>query len=350
VLGRLVAAMAQQAPGKPPQQRRRERRAVDALLVLTALRWLGVSIRKQSEFEIWHRAFPGDLPALAQQQALLASAARVSSFVLNPILGAFSDAWGRKPIMLLSPLFQGATALLVVWRPTVMMLAVRAFFMPLSKNAWHDGRSAALADMFKDDRTAFGHAKAKIQTGTQALSVISPMLGSWLGAWDLRLPWCIAAAIHAVQLILAAVYLRETIPAAERRPFQPRVAGNPLSFLKLFRRGRQLRLLAINRMWTMLVGPGSKHIINVHRQSVLGARSSAPPPPPAYALQAAPNCSKFTRLHWVVDCGCWAGQLRSGWSWEARFLRQLVLRARIVDSWPDHGRLFPGRWLFCGPF
>jgi DHA1 family tetracycline resistance protein-like MFS transporter len=168
---------------------------------LSSLRWLGVSIRKQSEFEIWHRHFPGNLSGLAQQQAFLQSIANVSEFLINPICGALSDSFGRKPVMLLSPLFQGGTALLVVWRPTVAMLAVRTFLAPLSKNTWHDGRSAALADMFKGDRPAFARATARIRTGTQALSIASPIVGGWLGSVDLRLPWAIAAVIHAVQVL-----------------------------------------------------------------------------------------------------------------------------------------------------
>jgi hypothetical protein len=38
--------------------------------------------------------------------------------------------------MLLSPVFMGVSAALITWRPTVAMLSVRRFLMPLSSTPW----------------------------------------------------------------------------------------------------------------------------------------------------------------------------------------------------------------------
>ena len=64
--------------------------------------------------------------------------------------------------------------------------------------------------------------------------------------------------------------LEETLPVEERVPFAWK-GSNPLSFLKLFRRGRKLRLVAIRSIWSSLAGKfATFRYAEVHRQQMLG--------------------------------------------------------------------------------
>ena len=74
------------------------------------------------------------------------------------------------------------------------------------------------------------------------------MIGAWLAGISLRLPWAVCAVSFAVMVAVAHRYLEETLPPAERVPFKLK-GSNPLNFVKLFRRGPQLRLLAFTQMW-----------------------------------------------------------------------------------------------------
>eukprot|EP01050_Picozoa_sp_SAG11_P027534 SAG11_NODE_7012_length_1208_cov_56.130748_4_plen_103_part_01 len=54
-------------------------------------------------------------------------------------------------------------SLLIVARPTIGSLALRRLLMPFSSTPWHSGEAAALADLFRGDPAAYGHAKSRIE-------------------------------------------------------------------------------------------------------------------------------------------------------------------------------------------
>jgi copper chaperone CopZ len=249
---------------------RRNRRAVNALMIASTLRMFAVSVRMQSEGEIWLRAYDGDFAAQVKAQSLLESVAGALGFLLNPICGGISDTVGRKPVMMLSPVFMAITAVTLAWSPSVAMLCLRRFLMPLSSTPWHTGENACLGDMFKDDPSAYALAKSRIKTLQSATSIGLPIVGGWLAARDIRLPWLVAAIVHGLQTLLCASMLQETLPAEQRRPFNWRRSTSPLSFVKLFTKGRKLRLIAIKSIWASLGGQYATYrYAEVHRQQLL---------------------------------------------------------------------------------
>ena len=277
------------------QKQRRQARQVTGLMLGSALRMLGVNIRQIAEAEIWLRAckplltFPllepaawlttvalgprcpdkGDYAAQVAAQSLLESTASAFGFILNPLAGTLSDALGRKPVMLVSPIFMCVSCALSTRYPTVWMVAVRRFLMPLSSTPWHTGERAALADMFKEDGTAYALAQSRIATMRDATSIGVPIIGGWLAMRDVRLPWLVATVIHLFQVVICMRCLEETLPEEERVPFRWR-SSSPLGWLKLFRRGRKLRLVAINSCWASLSGRYSTwRYDQVHRQQML---------------------------------------------------------------------------------
>ena len=211
----------------------------------------------------------GDYAAQVAAQSLLESTASAFGFILNPLAGTLSDALGRKPVMLVSPVFMCVSCALSTRYPTVWMVAVRRFLMPLSSTPWHTGERAALADMFKEDGTAYGLAQSRIATMRDATSIGVPIIGGWLAMRDVRLPWLVATVIHLFQVLICMRCLEETLPEEERVPFRWR-SSSPLAWVKLFRRGRKLRLVAINSCWASLSGRYSTwRYDQVHRQQML---------------------------------------------------------------------------------
>jgi DHA1 family tetracycline resistance protein-like MFS transporter len=74
--------------------------------------------------------------------------------------------------------------------------------------------------------------------------VVGPALGGVLGAYDLRLPFNVAAALAGCNVLYGLFVLPESLPPARRRPFDWRRA-NPLGSLRVVMASRDLGRLAI---------------------------------------------------------------------------------------------------------
>ena len=72
-------------------------KTVRTLMLLMIIREGGIALRLATELEIWIRAFAGNHAAQASAQAAAASAAAIVAFICNPLVGAVSDAVGRRP-------------------------------------------------------------------------------------------------------------------------------------------------------------------------------------------------------------------------------------------------------------
>jgi hypothetical protein len=252
------------------------RSAVRALMLCNLCRNFGTRIRMGTELEIckhdyrWRRScrhsaleltprvhcstIPGmnqygaDLAGMAMARGNLESMAGVLSFLVGPPLAALSDSIGRRPLMIISPMFSVVVAALVAWSPSVGMLYLRRMTMAFSQASQH-GESAALADLFAHDAAAYGMAKARINVVGDIADIVCPVVGASLATRSLGLPWAISSVCMAVMVVVSYLFLHETLPESKRVPFRPKHA-NPLGFLKLFRSGPKLRLVAIAKMWS----------------------------------------------------------------------------------------------------
>ncbi|MEA5098241.1 MAG: MFS transporter [Burkholderiaceae bacterium] len=154
----------------------------------------------------------------------------IANFFGSPILGALSDRYGRRPVLLLG--FCGlalnffATALAPeLW----MLLAVRLFGGAMQANA--AVANAYVADITPPEQRAkrFGALGAMIGVGF----IVGPVMGGLLGDINLRLPFYVAGGLALLNLLYGYFVLPESLPAERRRPFAWR-AANPLhSFRQL---------------------------------------------------------------------------------------------------------------------
>lgn len=245
-------------------------RTVTAMAVASTAQIFAVMIAFQVESETWRLGFPNDPAGQARLQGIVMSIGSVTSFFISPILGGLSDSFGRKRVMLVTPVACFCTSVVLAASPTVWAAALQTLYMPLTM-CWWNGESACLSDMFEGDATAYGAAMSHINAGGSIAHIFSPLVTFNLAARSIRLPYIVAAALCAMNVAIGTVLLRETLPPEKRVPLRWS-ATNPLSFLGLWHRGgKPLRLLALYNLWAAVGGQETRFVDQqIHRQELTG--------------------------------------------------------------------------------
>lgn len=173
----------------------------------------------------------GETVSAARIYGLFGLTWAVAQFVGAPVLGALSDAVGRRPVILLSNLALGLDYLLMAAAPGIGWLLVGRAASGLASSSFTSA-FAYVADVTDADRRAagFGVIGAAFAFGF----IVGPALGGLLGAIDLRLPFWIAAGLCLANTLYGVFVLPESLPQERRTPFVWHRA-NPLAALRLLR-------------------------------------------------------------------------------------------------------------------
>lgn len=155
-------------------------------------------------------------------------------FVTAPILGALSDRYGRRPVILLSCLGQAVDFTIMALAPTVAWLFVGRILSGAS-SANIAAANAYIADVTpaQSRAAAFGLSGVAAALGF----VLGPALGGVLGGISLRLPFWFAAAMALANFGYGLVALPESLSRRARTRLSWR-GLNPLSALSFLRRPR----------------------------------------------------------------------------------------------------------------
>ena len=152
----------------------------------------------------------------------------IANFFGSPILGALSDRFGRRPVLLIG--FCGlalnffATALATsLWMLIAARLAGGAMQANLSV------ANAYVADITPPEGRArrFGLLGAMFGVGV----ILGPVMGGLLGAISLQLPFYVAGTLAMLNLCYGYFVLPESLPLAQRRAFEWKFA-NPFRSLR----------------------------------------------------------------------------------------------------------------------
>ena len=167
----------------------------------------------------------------------------IANFVSAPMLGALSDAYGRRPVLLIG--FSGLaisflSTALVSSMPVLIVIRLVGGAMQANLTV----ANAYVADITPPEQRAgrFGLLGAMFGIGF----ILGPVLGGLLGAINLRLPFLVAGSLALLNLAYGFFVLPESLPVERRHAFSWRTA-NTFSALR-----RLSELKGVGRLATVL--------------------------------------------------------------------------------------------------
>jgi DHA1 family tetracycline resistance protein-like MFS transporter len=162
-------------------------------------------------------------------------------FIFSPLLGAWSDRYGRRPVILISCAGLGFDYILMALAPTLGWLFVGRLISGITTSNISTA-FAYITDVTPPERRArqFGLISAAFGLGF----IIGPAVGGLLGNVHLRLPFWIAAGLSLTNAIYGFLILPESLPL-ERRAKSAWHMANPLGSLNLLRSHPELGGLAL---------------------------------------------------------------------------------------------------------
>jgi DHA1 family tetracycline resistance protein-like MFS transporter len=146
---------------------------------------------------------------------IVAASFGAANFLGAPVLGAFSDRFGRRPVLLTSFTVMAACLVLTGLAGSLAAIIALRFVSGFSQSNVAIAQ-AAVADMTAaaDRGKRFGLVGAMVGLGY----ILGPVCGGLLGGIDLRLPFFVAGGLAAANAMLGYCALAETLPAENRSP------------------------------------------------------------------------------------------------------------------------------------
>ena len=183
----------------------------------------------------------GDTAGAARVYGLFGTVWALMQFVSMPVLGALSDRFGRRRVILLSNLGLGLDYILMALAPNLAWLFVGRVISGITAASISTGM-AYIADVTPPEQRAASYGKVGMAFGLGF--VLGPALGGILGGVDPRLPFWVAAAFSLANALYGLFVLPESLAPEKRRAFEWRRA-NPLGSLRLLRSHPELSGLAV---------------------------------------------------------------------------------------------------------
>lgn len=162
-------------------------------------------------------------------------------FIFSPILGAVSDRFGRRPVVLLSNFGLGLDYILMALAPGFTLLFIGRVVSGICASSI-SAASAYIADVTPHEKRAAGYGMLGAAFGLGF--VIGPAVGGILGHYNLRLPFWVAAGLSLSNAVYGLFVLPESLKKENRAPFSWKRA-NPLGSLKFLNSQANLLGLAL---------------------------------------------------------------------------------------------------------
>jgi len=178
----------------------------------------------------------GDVAAAARVFGLMAGSWALMNFIASPVLGALSDRFGRRPVILISAFGFSLDLMVMALAPTVAWLFVGRLVSGLTA-ASYSAAAAYLADVTPPDQRArrFGLFSGIYATGM----IFGPAFGGALGEISPRAPFFAAAGLAALGWLYGLIILPESLPP-ELRTITAWHAANPVQSFGILGKDRSL--------------------------------------------------------------------------------------------------------------
>lgn len=148
-------------------------------------------------------------------------------FIFSPIVGALSDKFGRRPVLLVSLFGFGLDYILLALAPNLWWLFVGRILSGIMGASFTTG-AAYIADVSAPEKRAanFGLIGAAFGLGF----IVGPVIGGLLGEFGPRVPFYAAAVLSLLNWLYGLFILPESLPLEKRRDFSWKRA-NPVGSL-----------------------------------------------------------------------------------------------------------------------
>ena len=137
-----------------------------------------------------------DTATAARIFGLFGTAWALMQFLFSPILGALSDRFGRRPVVLLSNFGLALDYVLMALAPSLIWLFIGRVISGIT-SASISTAFAYIADVTPPEKRAAVFGKIGVAFG--AGFILGPALGGLLGGMDPRLPFWVAAGLELCQ-------------------------------------------------------------------------------------------------------------------------------------------------------
>jgi DHA1 family tetracycline resistance protein-like MFS transporter len=174
----------------------------------------------------------GSISNAAKYGSWLTACYAVMQFLFSPIVGALSDRYGRRPILLFSLLGLGLDYVFQAFAGTITLLFIGRIIAGMA-GASYTTATAYIADISEPEKKAqnFGMVGAAFGLGF----IIGPLIGGFASHWGVRMPFVVAAVFSLLNLVYGYFVLPESLLKENQRPYNWKRA-NPIGSLMHLRR------------------------------------------------------------------------------------------------------------------
>ncbi|CAN5672298.1 tetracycline resistance MFS efflux pump [soil metagenome] len=159
------------------------------------------------------KGLTGSEAAAARGGGLIAAVYSAMQFVCAPVLGALSDRFGRRPVLLAALFGTGFDYLMLWWAPSLAWLVAGRVIVG-ALGASFTVANAYIADVSAPEDRAknFGYIGAMFGLGF----ILGPLLGGLLGKHDVHLPFLFAAGLSLLNAVYGFFVLPESLAPENR--------------------------------------------------------------------------------------------------------------------------------------
>lgn len=225
----------------PPIEKGASRAAFVFILVTVAFDMLAFGIIAPVLPDLIRSFEGGDFARASSITGYFGFAWATMQFIFSPILGAWSDRFGRRPVILISCFGLGIDYVFMALAPSLRWLLVGRIISGITTSNISTA-FAYVTDVTTPEKRAkaFGLISAAFGLGF----VIGPAVGGYLGAINLRFPFWAAAGLSLANALYGYFILPESLPQ-ERRAKSAWQMANPLGSLRLLRSHSELAGLSV---------------------------------------------------------------------------------------------------------
>jgi DHA1 family tetracycline resistance protein-like MFS transporter len=178
----------------------------------------------------------GNTASAARMIGIFGTLWAFAQFLAGPVLGALSDRFGRRPVVLLSNFGLGLDYIFMALAPTLGWLITGRMISGVT-SASIVTAFAYVADITAPEKRAKSFGLMGMAFGIGF--VVGPALGGVLSGVSPRLPFWVAAGLSLTNGMYGLFILPESLPPERRAPFSWRRA-NPLGALRFLKSHPQL--------------------------------------------------------------------------------------------------------------